>query len=73
MSGPIPLSAAQLSAVYRAAAPIDPDRRAEFLQRVADELQRTLDLGDGQLYRVLRDAQVAIISPPSQDGRRGPR
>jgi hypothetical protein len=73
MPGPIRLTDAQLTAVYRAAAPIDPARRDAFLQRVADSLAGCRSPGDGDVFRAVRDAQAATLSPPRQDGRRGPR
>src|SRR5262245_8015278 len=56
---PLRLTDEQLNQVMRTAAPIPPDRRDEYLRRVADQL-RGSEFGDGEVYRACRAAARAI-------------
>ena len=51
------LSDAQLKMVMDAAAPLYPNDRSKFLEDVADLLRGRASLGDGEIHRVIRDAQ----------------
>jgi hypothetical protein len=67
---PIRLTDAELDTVLRAARPIAYDRRDEFLQRVASELQRCGELGDGVVHRICAAMQKEFFDPPiSESGR----
>src|SRR5262249_51471655 len=56
---PLRLTDEQLAQVMRTAAPIPPDLRGEFLQRVADQL-RGSEFGDGEVYRACRAAAKVV-------------
>jgi hypothetical protein len=56
---PLRLTDEQLNQVMATAAPIPPDLRGEFLQRVADQL-RGSEFGDGEVYRACRAAAKAV-------------
>ena len=72
LQSPIKLSDAAMDAIMRAAQPIDHDQRSAFLEAVAAELARCAALGDGSVYRVVRDVQRRFFHPPIEDhGRQG--
>jgi hypothetical protein len=62
------LSDDQLQAIMVASQPLPPERRSEFLQRVADELGRCNAIGDGAIYRVVRAMQARFYVPPERVG-----
>jgi hypothetical protein len=57
---PLRLTDEQLNQVMRTAAPIPPDRRDEYLRRVAEQL-RGPEFGDGEVYCACRDAAKAVM------------
>jgi hypothetical protein len=60
---PIPLSDDEMDAVYRACAPIAPNRRGSFLQALAAELNGK-PIGEGSVYRAIVAVQRAYFDPP---------
>jgi hypothetical protein len=72
MPAPIALTDAQLDAVIRACAPLQPDVRASFLERVAEYL-RDREIGDGAVYLAIARAQKEFFDAPlSTDEREEP-
>jgi hypothetical protein len=63
MDKPIQLSDTQLEQIMRAAAPLAPSDRAAFLADVAAALHG-LALGDGAVFRVIREIQGRYFHPP---------
>ena len=60
---PLSLSDAQMTALLHAAQPLDRDLREPFLRAVAQVLQgRTL--GDGEVFRTIREVQREFWHPP---------
>ena len=72
MDKPLPLhfSDDQLTQIFRATAPLSPAQRVAFLEDVARELQANHRgaLGDGVIYRVVREIQRRHFDPPAIDG-----
>jgi len=62
---PLKLSDDEMTPLYRAAAPIAPHLRDEFLQAVADALGAEREIGPGVVFRVLRDTQRKYFDPPA--------
>ena len=63
MDKPIHLSDSQFEQVLRAAAPLSPEDRSPFLADVAAAL-RGQELGDGAVFRVIREMQERYFRPP---------
>ena len=63
MDNPIHLSDSQLEQLLRAAAPLAPKDRSPFLADVAEAL-RGQALGDGAVFRVVREIQERYFRPP---------
>jgi hypothetical protein len=63
MDKPIQLSDSQLDQILRAAAPLTPSDRSAFLTDVATAL-RGQTLGDGAVFRVVREVQERYFRPP---------
>jgi len=63
--GPLKLTDDQLSAVMRAAAPLAPFQREQFLQELAAALQGQQEIGDGALYRAIREVQRKHFDSPT--------
>ncbi len=61
---PLKLSDDEMTALYRAAAPIAPHLRDEFLQAVADALAGQNEIGPGTVYRAIKDTQKRFFDPP---------
>ena len=55
----------QLSALMRAATPLQPDDRASFLEAVAAKLDGKV-LGDGLVFRAIRETQGRFLNPPEK-------
>jgi hypothetical protein len=72
MDNPIHLSDSQLEQLLRAAAPLAPKDRSPFLADVAEAL-RGQALGDGAVFRIIREIQGRYFhpqnSPPSREIR----
>jgi hypothetical protein len=64
MPKPVSLSDEQLAAVMRTCAPLQPSERSELLTRLADRLRAVPEVGDGQLFRLLRDLVHQTWRPP---------
>ena len=60
------LSDDQLDQVFRAARPLHVRDRDAFLQAVADGLRGKV-IGDGEVFRVVRDAQRRFYQAPELD------
>ena len=65
MSKPISLSDEQLSAVMRAVEPLQPGERSVVLSKLADHLRAAGEVGDGQLFRLLRELVRQYFRPPT--------
>ena len=63
MGKPIHLSDSQLEQIMRAAAPLAPNDRSAFLTDVAAALHGQA-LGDGAVFRVIREIQGRYFHPP---------
>src|SRR3954471_11423315 len=61
---PLALSDNQLDTVMRGAAPLPPQDRHKYLQRVAELLYQQGEIGDGAVARACREAQRAFFAPP---------
>jgi hypothetical protein len=66
-SSPLSFSDDQLTQIFRAAAPLTPAERVAFLEDLASTLREAPHLGDGQLYRTIRDVQRRHFDPPAFD------
>jgi hypothetical protein len=62
--GPLKLTDDQLSAVMRAAAPLAQNVRKDFLQALAARLCGLRELGDGVVYRTIKEVQAEFWEPP---------
>ena len=60
---PLRLTDDQLSALWRAAEPLHVQDRGAFLQAVAEAL-RGQELGDGAVFRAIREAQRKFYDAP---------
>jgi hypothetical protein len=70
---PVKLTDAQLSAVFEAARPLQPADRDAFLVDLAGALQGQENLGDGTVFRLIREVQRRYFDPPDlTDGRAQP-
>jgi|RhiMetdeSRZDD1v2_1073273.scaffolds.fasta_scaffold228040_4 hypothetical protein len=63
MDKPIHLSDSQFDQILRAATPLAPEDRSSFLADVAAAL-RGQPLGDGAVFRVIREIQERYLRPP---------
>jgi hypothetical protein len=63
MDKPIHFSDSQLEQILRAAAPLAPTDRSAFLAEVAAAL-RGQTLGDGAVFRAIREIQERYFRPP---------
>ena len=61
---PLSLSDAQMTALLQAAAPLDRDLREPFLLAVARALQGREPLGDGLVFRTIKQMQREFFHPP---------
>jgi len=60
----MPLTDDQQTAVLRAAYPLQPHQRSAFMATLYTLLEGRHSIGDGELYRVLRELQRQHFSPP---------
>jgi hypothetical protein len=73
MPAPIALTDAQLTAVFDAARPLAVASRDAFLLDLAVVLQGQENLGDGTVFRLIREVQRRHFDPPlSTDERAEP-
>jgi hypothetical protein len=74
---PLMLTAAERAMLDSLAAPIDANRRPEFLGAVSAKLEATgaVEIGPGSLHRVARGVLADFWTPPidQRAGRIGPR
>jgi hypothetical protein len=68
MPTPLRLSDTQLDQVFRAARPLRIRDRSAFLQMIADRLRDRPSPGDGELFRIVAEAQRAFFDPPFEGG-----
>jgi hypothetical protein len=61
---PLALSDEQMSAILTAAEPLPPDLRSPFLAAVAHALQGREPLGDGLVFRTIRELQREFFRAP---------
>jgi hypothetical protein len=61
---PLALTDDQKTALLRASAPLDRDLREPFLHAVARALQGREPLGDGEVFRTIREVQREFWHPP---------
>jgi hypothetical protein len=64
---PLRLSDDQLDAIMRACQPLGPHARDLFLQEIADKLAVAGELGDGAVFRAIRETQKRHFDPPQLD------
>ena len=65
---PLALTDDQLQQIFRAARPLRPRDRSAFLQMIADRQRDHLEPGDGELFRIVAEAQRAFYDPPFEGG-----
>jgi hypothetical protein len=65
---PLALSDAQVDAVVRAAQPLAPADRGAFLEELGRVLAGYREIGDGQLYVVIREVQRRHFDAPRNTG-----
>jgi hypothetical protein len=70
--GPIRLTDAQLTAVFDAARPLAVANRDAFLLDLAVALQGQANLGDGTVFRLIREVQRRHFDPPQFADRSEP-
>ena len=70
---PLALSDQQLDTVMRAAAPLLPGDRDNFLRALAARLHGECELGDGVIFRACRELQREFFRPPTATEPQGPR
>jgi hypothetical protein len=61
---PLRLTDDQLTAVFAAAQPLDPDVREGFLEALAGRLGQCRELGDGIVFRTIKEVQRQFWVPP---------
>jgi hypothetical protein len=61
---PLALSDAEYAAVMQAAQPLQPHRRGDFLEALANELRTCGELGDGKIYRAIAAVQKRFWDAP---------
>jgi hypothetical protein len=66
---PIPLTDTQADLVYAATKVLPPDSQEAFLRSLANTLAGSREISDGQLWRVIREAQKKFWRPPPQSER----
>lgn len=59
-----PLSDSQVEILFSAARPLPPSDHAAFLEDVTNALASCPELGDGVIYRTVRELQRKYWSPP---------
>jgi hypothetical protein len=62
---PISWSDDQLSAVMRASQPLEPYERSAFLSALATLFQGRSEVGDGELFRSIKQLQREHFRPPA--------
>jgi hypothetical protein len=65
MPAPLAFSDQQIDAILRAAGPLAPGDRTTFLEEIAAKLAG-LTLGDGIVFRVIREVQGRYLNPPAK-------
>jgi hypothetical protein len=70
---PLALSDEQMDAVFRACAPLTYVDRSRFLLALADRLRHEPELGDGAIYKAIRELQKQHWRPPSETEAAEPR
>ena len=63
--GPISLSDQQLEAVFAATRPLQPPEREAFLTALAVLYAGRSEIGDGELFRSIRELQREHFKPPA--------
>jgi hypothetical protein len=64
LPSPIPVSDRQLSQIMAAVEPLSPNERSAFLDALAQRLQEERVIGDGSLYRLVREIVHQVWKPP---------
>jgi hypothetical protein len=64
MPQPISLSDIAMAQLMAACRPLQAVDRDRFLQLVAERLNGKREVGDGEIYRLIREAQRAVFDPP---------
>ena len=59
---PIGLTDEQMTAVYRAAGPLEPRARSAFLGALASALRGRGEIGDGELHQAIRETQRKYVT-----------
>jgi hypothetical protein len=64
MPPPISLSDIAMAQLMAACRPLPAVDRTRFLQLVAERLNGKREVGDGEIFRLIREAQRAVFDPP---------
>jgi hypothetical protein len=70
-SSPIHLTDDQLTAIFAASHPLQPNQRSQFLEACAQELAQLGEIGDGAVHRVVSAVQKRFFDPPEFDHDNG--
>jgi hypothetical protein len=73
MSQPLCLTDNQLTTIFDACSPLEPEDRDTFLRAIAHELRGRDEVGDGELFKICIALQRQYFTPPEQPGVRAPR
>jgi hypothetical protein len=65
MPAPLAFTDEQIDAILRAAEPLAPGDRAGFLEEIAAKLNGGQVLGDGLVFRTIREVQLRYLTPPA--------
>jgi hypothetical protein len=69
MSAPLALTDAQVTTLMQLSRPLQPMQRQVFVEMIAARLNGQHEIGDGQLFRILRELQRQVLGMPIE--RRG--
>jgi hypothetical protein len=61
---PLALTDAQIASIMGLERPLLPHQRTAFLEMLATKLNGQSEIGDGAIYRLCRDLQRELFSPP---------
>ena len=69
MPTPLALTDAQITTIMQLSRPLQPAQRRIFVEMIAARLNGHREVGDGQLYQILRALQREVLGMPIE--RRG--
>jgi hypothetical protein len=73
MAAPLALSDSQITAIWSASRPMQPQEREAFLGALGAVFQGRDSVGDGELYRAIRELQRTHFRAPVETERHEPR